>query len=162
MVLRFSVSLNSSSIEFLNFSFPELSFLFFEGFCFGLVLALCSAFMDAVFYLLSHVAFCFLQVPFSHSYLGWVCFLSFIWEPFLRCLVPLDWTFILSRRHSDLIGSSFPASETGTWRTAQLVVRRVGELPSMGFRRSFLFNQKRNPLPGSFCTCFPLFWKLRA
>ena len=117
---------------------------------------------DSGVYLLSCVAFCFLQVPFGHSYLGWVCFLSFIWEPFLRCLVPLDWTFILRRRHSDLIGSSLPASETGSWRTEQLVVRRVGELPSMGFRRSFLFNQKRNPLRGSFCTCFPLFQKLRA
>lgn len=31
----------------------------------------------------------------------------------------------------------------------------------MGFRRSFLFNQKRNPLPGALYTCFPLFWKLK-
>ena len=148
------------SIEFLNFGFHELSFLFSEGF--GLVSAFCSGFMDAVFYLLSCVAFCFLQVPFDRSYLGWVRLLAFIWEPFLRCLVPLDWTFILSRRHSDLIGGSLPASEPGSWGTARWVVRRVGEAPNMGFRRSFLFTQKRNPLPGSFCTCFPLFRKLRA
>lgn len=44
------------SIEFLNFGFQELSFLFSEGFGLGLVSAFCSAFMDAVFYLLSCVA----------------------------------------------------------------------------------------------------------